>query len=248
MSEPTNPTHTNSSTTPDSTAASSTAAHPTAGRRRLAATFLPVAGLSLALTACNIDIDFDEDSVTRSFDVDAFDSVAIEAPFEVSIRQGEVQSVTVEIGESREDDLVVEVIDGQLTIDVDGGPFVVASELVATVTVTDLEAITASSASDVVVAGVDVDQLDVVVDGASRIAMSGSVATMDLDLSGAANGDFDGTQIDTVTLSMSGASSADFDEGTNTIEGSIGGASSLDVDESTTLRVDSHGASDIDRN
>lgn len=217
-------------------------------RSALARLALPVAIGAVALSACNVDIDFDEESVNQTFEVDSFDAISIDAPFEVTIRQGETQSVDVEIGESNFDDLSVEVVDGELRLDLDSGMFSINSDLRADITVTDLEALDVSSASDVVVIGIDVDTLVVHTDAASQFSASGAIDELHLDMSEASSADLDGTTIGTVTLEMSGASSADFPNSVDEISGSIRGASSLDVADETSVRVDTSGASSIDRN
>ena len=226
----------------------STPATPRPARGLLARFALPIAATALALAACDVDIEFNEESVQESFDVDSFKAITIDAPFDVTIRQGGTQSVSVEVSESRADDLVVEVIDGHLFIDLDATSFNIGHDLEATITVTDLESLDASSASDVVLVGLEVDDLDVRASGASQVAMSGSIKTLELDLSGASQADLDGTTIDTVNLELSGASSADFPETVGAINGSLKGASSIDVDDATAVRVDTSGASSIDRN
>lgn len=217
-------------------------------RQRFARLALPIAATALALSACNVDIDFDEESVRQPFDVETFDAITIDAPFDVTIRQGSTQSVVIEIGESRLDDLIVEVIDGELRVDLESGNFNIGGDLVATITVTDLESLYASSASDVVLADLAVDDLAMKADKASSVSVSGTIETLELDMSGASNADLDGTTINTVTLEMSGASSADFPNTVDEINGSISGASSLDVADETNVRVETSGASSIDRN
>lgn len=208
---------------------------------------LPIAATALAMSACNIDVDFDEESVRQPFDLETFDAITIDAPFDVTIRQGSTQSVVIEIGENRLDDLIVEVVNGELRLDLESGNFNIGSDLVATITVTDLESLQASSASDVVVADLDVDDLVMKADRASQISVSGSVETLALDMSEASSADLDGTTIGTVTLEMSGASSAEFPATVDEINGSISGASSLDVADATNVRVETSGASSIDR-
>lgn len=208
---------------------------------------LPIAAAVLALSACNINVDFDEESISQSFEVDRFDSISIEAPFEVTIRQGDAQSIDIELGESLQDDLIVEVTDGELRIDVESHNFMFSNDLIATITVIDLEALQLSSASDAVLANVDIDDLAVKTDEASQVRISGTIERLDLDMSGASQAELNGTTVQKVTLEMSGASSAEFPGTIIEITGSISGASSLDVDEATNLRVDSSGASNIDR-
>lgn len=217
-------------------------------RAALARLALPIAATALALSACNVDIDFDEESVSQSFELDAFTGITINAPFEVTVRQGDTQRVSVEVGESLVDDLVVEVVDGELRIDLESSSFNIGRDLVATITVADLDSLHASSASDIVVVNIDADHLDMHTDTASQVSMSGSIETLELDMSEASQTDFDGTTIGTVELEMSGASSAEFPSTVDAINGSIRSASSLDVDDATAVRVDTSGASSIDRN
>lgn len=209
---------------------------------------LPLLASAMTLAACDIDIDLDDGpTVERSFALDTFDSITIEAPFEVTIRQGATQSVTVQVGEDRLDDLDIEVVDGELTIDLDGS-FFGNGDLVASITTTDIEELRIGSASDVVLVDIETDDLRTDLSGASRLRTSGTIDHLDLRLSGASEAELDGTTIGSVSLTMSGASSAEFDGGAASIDGSISGASSLDAARSTTLGVETHGASNIDRN
>lgn len=206
------------------------------------------AATGLSLAACNLDIDFEE-TATEQFDLGPFDAVRIDAPFDVTIRQGDTQRVEIEAPESVLDDLVVEVDDGELTIDIDRSMLRIGGgDLIASITVTDLTAIHASGASDVVVPSIDVDTLDLDGGGASSISVSGTIDALDLHLSGASNADMAGTAVSSATVDLSGASSADFGDDVAEIEGDISGASSLDVDRATNVRVDTSGASSIDRN
>ena len=207
-----------------------------------------LAATGLTLTACNVDIDLGE-TVTRDFTVDDFDAVTIDAPFDVTIRTGDRQRVEIEASEGIFDDLDIEVTDGTLLIDIDRSAFRIGGgDLVASITVTDLTAVTASGAADVVIPNVDLDTLDLDIGGASSISLSGTVETLDLQLSGASDADLIGTEIVVAAVELSGASDADFGEGVELIEGDLSGASNLDVDASTNVRVDTSGASSIDRN
>lgn len=226
-----------------------TSTHSTAPNvRSFARLALPVVAASLVLSACNLDIEFDGESVVETFELDTFDSVSIEAPFEATIRQGTTQRVQIEIGENRLEDLVIEVIDGELIVDLDADSFNFNSDLIATITVTELESLQISSASDVVVADLDVDDLAIEASGASRVRADGAIETLEVDLSGASSADFDGTTIESVTLELSGASSAEFSASVQDITGSLSGASSLDVADETNVQVETSGASSIDRN
>lgn len=210
--------------------------------------FAALAAAGLTLAACNVDIDLGE-TITRDFAVDDFDAVIIDAPFDVTIRTGDRQRVEIEASEGIFDDLDVEVTDGTLLIDIDRSAFRIGGgDLVASITVTDLTAVTASGAADVVIPNVDLDTLDLDIGGASSISLSGTVETLDLQLSGASDADLIGTEIAVAAIELSGASDADFGEGVDLIEGDLSGASNLEVDASTNVRVGTSGASSIDRN
>lgn len=225
-----------------------TTSTPSPARRSLALLSLPLAAGALALSACNLDIEFDGETTVETFDLETFDSVRIDSAFEATIRQGETQSVQIEISEHRLNDLEVGVINGELSIDLDTGSFSFDNALIATITVTDLDSLDVSGASDVVVADLDVDDLVIEASGASRVRADGAIGTLDLELSGASSASFDGTTIDSATLRMRDASSANFPASTERITGSMSGASSLNVADQTSVSVDTSGASTIDRN
>jgi hypothetical protein len=206
--------------------------------------FALIGGLLTVASACDINTDFDE-TVTRQFDLAEFDSVAIDAPFDVTIRQGETQQVEIEVGERSVDNLIVEVTDGELRIDLDAS--FNFNNLVATITVTDLTSVHASSASDVVLPDLDLDHLILDADEASHLRTSGEIDDLNLSLSGASSADLVGTEITSVDLDFSGASSAEFDDSVEEVQGSISGASDLSVAETTNVRVETSGAASVDR-
>ena len=206
---------------------------------------LVLIGAAVAVTsACGVNVEFDE-TVAQEFDLAAFDSVAVEAPFDVTIRRGDIQRVEVEVGERSIDNLIVEVVDGELRLDLDSS--FTTSDLVATITTTDLTAVHASGASEVVLPDLDVDDLVLDLEGASHVRTSGVIDHLDLSLSGASSADMVGTEIASVNVDFSGASSAGFDNSVDEIAGSISGASDLSVAGSTNVRVDTSGAAGINR-
>ena len=201
------------------------------------------------VTACTFDVDIDlGESVTQEIDVPAFDSIRVDAPFEVTIRQGETQRVEIEVAEGLLDDVQVDVEDGQLVIDLDSGLFTSGGKLEARITVLDLATLDLSGASDTVIVALVTDELGIDLTGASELVVSGQIERLDLRVSGASDADFGGTSIDAVSLDVSGASNVEFDDTVTDIAGSISGASELTVDEDTNVSVDTSGASSIDRN
>jgi hypothetical protein len=201
----------------------------------------------LTMAACSIELDPGR-MVTRDYELAPFDSVTIDAPFEVIIRQGDLQTIELEVAEGAVDDLTVDVVDGRLLLDLDRSFLRLGDDdLIARITVAELAAIDASNASIVVAPDLDLDMLDLQASGASIVRISGTVERLDLRLSGASLADITSTSISTATVTVSGASSADFDEGTARIDGSLSGASRLSVAAATDVRVDTSGASSINR-
>ncbi len=202
--------------------------------------------MPLVAAACSLQVDLG-DTATAQYELADFDAVRVDAPFTVTIRQGTTQSVEIEAGENVLDDITVEVQDGELLLDLDGGLFGWNGDVEARITVVDLDSLDLSGASSTALPAVDVDDLIIDIDGASSIEAAGTIDHLDLRVSGASDVDLVGTSIGSVDIDAGGASSIQFDRDVADIEGTLSGASDLSVDAATNVRVDTSGASNIDR-
>jgi hypothetical protein len=136
-----------------------------------------------------------------------FTGVSVDYPAEVVIRQGEVQSVSVEAEDNLLPQLATRVTGGRLYIEnraprssrVDP-----TRPVRITLTVKDLHQLDAPSAGSVSVTGLQTDSLHLSVSGAGHVVLSGlDVSTLTVDLSGAGNIDADGSA-GSIDLGISG--------------------------------------------
>ena len=206
------------------------------------------------------------DVVTIEVPVDDFNRLAVSHSFDVNVSVGDEPSLTLRVDDNLESSLEVEVTNDTLRIGLQPRTSVSNATLEADVTVTSLDAVEGSGAVSIdlgSLAGstlelqlsgasdlngaVDFDNVTGVLSGASNISLSGRVATLDVDASGASDLALLDLEVDGLIVSLSGASSAEVSVN-GSIRASLSGASSLryrgDPDVTT---IDVSGASSIGR-
>lgn len=201
-------------------------------------------GLALLGSACRIDLDLGE-KVTREFEVTEFAELEIDGPFDVRVELGEEPSVTIEAHEEIERRLDVDQDGDRLSIGFDGGLISTSGDLDATITVADLSHLDLDGATSVDLGEIDLDRLELDVDGASRVDGRGSVGVLVIDADGASRIDFGDVTIDSVEIDADGASSIDV-TGADEVTGRANGASSIDVSDEARVDVRTSGASSVD--
>ena len=204
-------------------------------RRRIAASALvPLALVTAILSSCEEGVLTirDEGSgilVTETRDVGDFTSIEVSAALnlELTIDPEATPSVTVTYDDNIIDDVVTRVSGATLVLEVDGSFNLIGSgDRLIAVTMSELESLEASGATDVKV--------------------SGSAASYELIASGASDVDAEGLAAEDIEVDISGASSVDL-SATGTVSGEISGASNLRVyGEPVSVLVDSSGASSVD--
>jgi hypothetical protein len=206
------------------------------------------------------------DVVTIEVPVDDFNRLAVSHSFDVNVSVGDEPSLTLRVDDNLESSLEVEVTNDTLRIGLQPRTSVSNATLEADVTVTSLDAVEGSGAVSIdlgslagstlelqlsgasdLSGAVDFDNVTGVLSGASNISLSGRVATLDVDASGASDLALLDLEVDGLIVSLSGASSAEVSVN-DSIRASLSGASSLryrgDPDVTT---IDVSGASSIGR-
>ncbi len=213
---------------------------------------------SLATAACGdiaLDIALGEDVegsgdvITTDFDLDGFTRIDVSGDFEVivDVVAGAATEVTVEVDDNLVEFLDVGVRGTTLDIGWENGRYDATGRPTATVIVSDLRSVEVSGASEVAIAGIDNERIDLVASGASSIEASGSSGQLDLDASGASDVDARRLEADDVRVEASGASSIDL-QASGEVTGSASGASDITVWGDAALDVETSGASNISRN
>ncbi len=210
-------------------------------------TIATVAGaLALAGTACRVDINTGGETVTETFDVTDFTEVEVSSAFDVTIEIGDEPSVEIDLNDEVLDRLEVEQDGDRLRIGFDSGLFSISGPLEARIVTTDLTKVTFDGAVDASLDGLDAQQLDVELSGASQVTGRGSVGVLVIDADGASQADFANTEVERAEVDVSGASSVDVN-GAAEVRGQASGASSVDVSPNAdNVNVTTSGASSVE--
>ncbi len=201
-------------------------------------------GVALLSAACTFSIDVGE-TVTKSFDVEDFHELEIRSAFDVDVTIGDETSVSFDVGEDVVDRLNVEVVDGRLFIDFDGGFLKTSGPLDVRITTPTLSAIDVDGAIDMEIEGLAAEDLDITMEGASKLEANGAVDTLTLSVGGATDVDLDDVSVGAASVDIDGASSVKITDA-QSVTGSIDGASSIKVPNTGTVDVDSSGVSSVD--
>ncbi|MEL6982504.1 MAG: DUF2807 domain-containing protein [Actinomycetota bacterium] len=206
-----------------------------------------VAGVAVIGTACQIDIETGSgETVTETYDISEFTELEVSSAFDVEVEIGDEASLVIDIEEDVLDRLEVEQDGDRLRIGFDSGLFSISGPLEARITVTELTAIDFDGAVDAEIDGLDADQLDVTLSGASQVDASGSVGVLVIDADGASEADFGNTSVERAEVDASGASRIDVN-GASEVRGQASGASSVDVSpDADNVNVTTSGASSVE--
>jgi hypothetical protein len=176
---------------------------------------LILAGLAVILLVGDADafsfrgkgIEGSGDLETRAFDLEQFDEIAVGGAFEVEIRFGDRQQVSVTIDDNLWDNLELKVKNGRLSVDwdktcrPDDG---CRLELVLTA----LEAMSISGAAEIDIAEFAGERFQFELNGAAELEMDGVVDDLDIQVSGAGEIDTRDLEARHVKVRISGAGNA----------------------------------------
>lgn len=221
--------------------------------------------LAPVVTACTA-VRGSGDVITIEVPIDDFTRLEVSHSFEVNVTVGDEPSLTLRVDDNIESSLDVGVTGDTLRIGLEPRTTVTNATLEADLTVTSLDAIEGSGAVDVHVANlggsalelqlsgssdvdgaVDFESMTSEISGASNLAVSGRIATLDLNASGASDLSLLDLERAVLVVSLSGASSAEVSV-TDSIQASVSGASSLRYrGDPDVTNFDVSGASSIDQ-
>jgi hypothetical protein len=178
--------------------------------------------------------------------VSGFDAVDIGGAFEVIIKQGSQESLTVEAELGIIDKIKTEVSGHTLKIYTEKDCCWDAGKMAIYLTVKDIKYLEISGACELKSEGdIRLENLEMEVSGASEITLNFTLAKLDLNLSGASELTLSGS-CDQVYMETSGASEIDalnFKVSSMTINAS--GASECKVNVTDDLQVDASGATSV---
>lgn len=187
--------------------------------------------VALALAGCSAPwddgIDGSGDVVTETREVSGFTSVEIDGEGELIITQGDAETLTIESDDNILPIIESTVVNGTLELDVEDGKSIKNfTRLVYTLTVTDLSSISMDGVADIRVENLTTDALEVDLDGAGELVISGTAASQRIEIDGA-----------------SSYQGRDFATAQTTIR--IDGAGDVTVRVSDALDVEIDGAGDV---
>ncbi|MPZ87274.1 MAG: hypothetical protein GEU81_04195 [Nitriliruptorales bacterium] len=186
------------------------------------------------------------DVVEEDVQVSPFDRIEVSSAFVVEVATGTAPGLTLHVDDNLRDAVDVGVVGGTLRLGLRPDTNVRDATLRAEVTVTDLEAITASGASRIMLDDrLVAEDLALSLSGASRLGATVEFGSADVRLSGSSRTELRG-EAEEVSLESSGASRAELaDLRVQRLDAELSGSSSATVEVIDTLGVALSGASDL---
>jgi hypothetical protein len=204
-------------------------------------------GISGLFASCNqvIGTHGDGNVLKEVRKVTSFDGIDVSGAFDIIIKQGLVEEVTVEADANLLPIIRTEVVGGTLVIETKK-PIKHVTVMKVYVTVKDLKKIDVSGAVDINTEGrITVPELSIDASGASDSKMEIAVQKLKLDCSGASKMKFSGSATN-VSMDLSGASDIfGYDMLAETYDIDISGAGNAQINVSKRIRAEISGAGSI---
>jgi len=219
-------------------------------RRRRLFFVLLICTTAVLATACDAQISLgggesgSGDFVMQSYDLTGFDELEISGSFDAVVEIGDTYSIEVLVDDNLLDYVDVRVRGDELKVGLESGVSTRNGTFEVNISMPEMVALSVSGASDVVVDGIDEDELELDISGSTDVLIEGESKNVVLDASGSSDVDIRLAGVDEVIVDLSGASSAAFSSA-NTVNGELSGASDLWVPSSAVVSVETSGASDV---
>ena len=186
--------------------------------------------------------------IKQSRTVNGFNSIEVDYPADVTIKQGGKESLIIEAEDNLLPGLITKVSDGTLKISYkveSGNPVTPTKPINITITAKDLKSVNLTSAGKMTIDGFETKALDVSLNGAGALTMNEITATdLTINLSGAGDLKANGTT-DSLELSISGVGSfdgSDLHSQTASVSLSGAGGATVWVDEKLDATVSGAGS------
>ena len=204
-------------------------------------------GMSSLVASCSAigGIHGDGNVLKETRQISSFDGIEVSGAFDIVLRQGATEEVTVEADANLLPVIRTEVVGGTLTIETKK-PVEHVTVMKVYVTVKDLKRIDVSGAVDINTEGrITVPELSLDASGASDSKMDIAVQTLKLDCSGASKIKFSGSATN-VSMDLSGASDIfAYDLLAETYDIDISGAGNAQLNVSKKIRAEISGAGSV---
>jgi len=178
--------------------------------------------------------------------VSSFNGIEVSGAFQVFLKQGNAETVTVEADENLLSFIRTEVVNGTLIIETKNMPFHATTKMTVYVTIKGLKSIDLSGAVDIETQNkLNLSDLKIDVSGASDAKLEVAVQKLDLDGSGASKLLFRGSAVD-VKMDLSGASEIfAYDMPAESYSIELSGAGKAEINVSKKLSAEVSGAGTV---
>jgi Putative auto-transporter adhesin, head GIN domain len=205
------------------------------------------AGMSGLFAACNVitGAHGDGDVLKETRKITPFDGIDVSGAFDIILKQGATEDVTVEADANLLPIIRTEVVGGTLRIDT-RKPIHHSTVMKVYITVKDIKRIDVSGAVDISTDGrITVPELSIDASGASDLKMEIVVQKLKLDCSGASKMKFSGSATD-VNMDLSGASDIfGYDMLAENYDIEISGAGNAQINVSKKIHAEISGAGSV---
>jgi hypothetical protein len=201
--------------------------------------------LALVLLGCG-----GGDRITQTREVAPFDRLDIEDGVDVKVVPGDAREVRVYAGEDVIDRVHTESSDGVLHVDIRDRGIVIGDDPLGDarveVSASALRSVSIGGTSDVKLTDVDVEELELDVEGAGDIDASGTVDRLSATIEGAGNANLSHLAVRTAVVVVEGAGDADLNV-SDSLDVTIEGAADVTYRGDPQIRSDIEGAGDLRR-
>lgn len=204
-------------------------------------------GISTIFAGCHMRYTHGNGNVVKQDrTVSSFNGIDVSGAFDVYLKQGDNEAVTVEAEENLLPYIRTEVVDGTLIIETKDRPFHNTTKMTVYVTIKGLKSIDLSGATDIETQNkLNLSDLKIDISGASEAKLDFAVQKLNLDCSGASKILLTGSAVN-VTMDLSGASKLlAFDMPAESYSISLSGAGKAEINVSKKLSADISGAGTI---
>jgi len=204
-------------------------------------------GMSSLCASCNVIGENGNGKVVKQDrKVTSFNAIDVSGAFEIYLRQGETEGVTVESDENLLPFIRTEVVGSELRIDTKNHPMHHVTVMKVFITIKDLKKVDVSGAVDLQTENrLTLTELSLDASGASDSKLDIAVQKLDLDCSGASKIYFTGMAVN-VRMDLSGASEISaFDLPAETCSIELSGAGEAEINVTKSLIAEISGAGTV---
>jgi hypothetical protein len=188
--------------------------------------------------------------ITETRDAAPFERLDIEDSVDVKVVPGDAREVRVYAGEDVIDRVHTESSDGVLHVDIRDRGIVIGDDPLGDarveVSASAVRSVSIGGSSDVDLTGVDVDELELDVEGRADIDASGTVDRLNATIGGAGDANLSRLVVRSAVVAVEGAADADLNV-SDSLDVTIEGAGDVTYRGDPEIRSDIEGAGDLHR-